>query len=756
MTVAQPAPSDRHGFIAEESIPLRILVQLIVFIGIAAVDEVASTDNSLWAIPLSAVGASWGWYARHKRNVVVKFCVAIAMIAMLVVFLNDLITQVEETRLLLARLLIQLQVLHSFDLPRRKDLGYSVVIGFILISLGATLSQTMTYALWLMGFLLLAIPFLILDHRSRLGVVTQSMRPKQLGINPLPLAGLLAMVLVLGLTIFALLPRMSGFQLRNFPVSVNLNVQRQTAQGGIITRSPTANGNSNTIGADGTATGDGSGQVAESGEGELPPLFGTEIDATTNGKQDIKPALVMRVRSQAQLFWRVMAYDEFTGRGWRISRNAPEQIRTIKRPSWSLEFYLPPDPNFTINPNNLREVIQTYTIVTDNFPNLVPAASIPYRLFFPSEEMDIDLEWNLRSPGVLPKNLTYTVISAVPVRDRSQLIRTPRSYAPAVEKYYLQLPADFADLQPQLQQAIRELQGDRQFSNVYDQAEFLAEALKARYVIKDVSIGEGKDVVSEFLTQGGGQPTHFVSALAVMLRSLGIPTRYAVGFNSGKFNVFTGYYEVQNTDAQSLVEVYFPNYGWLAFDPVPGNPTFPSSVEDDRTFGVLQSFWQWLASILPAPIAQFFSAMGKAIAVAIAWLINLLVSWGWAGVIFGVVIVFGVLLTLWALWQGWLWLRDQLYLRGLHPAERAYAHMLRFFAEQGMPKSPQQTPEEYARAIESKLSPEQLSAMRQITQAYQDWHYGDRTLNLAALKALLQKLTRWRIRRQQRLQVEQG
>jgi len=751
MTIANATDpvAERHsnGLMAEESIPLRVLVQLIVFIGIAAVDEVASTNNSFWAIPLSAVGAGWGWYARHKRNVVVKFCVAITMIAMLVVFLSDLITQAEETRLLLARLLIQLQVLHSFDLPRRKDLGYSVVIGFILISLGATLSQTMTYAFWLMGFLLLAIPFLILDHRSRLGIVTRGIRPKQLGINPLPLVGLLAMVLVLGLTIFALLPRVGGFQLRNFPVSVNLNVRRETPQGGIITRTQNTNGNTNTIGTGGTGTGDGTSQVEEESEGELPPLFSTEIDATSTGEQDIKPALVMRVRSQAQLFWRVMAYDEFTGRGWRISRNAPEQIRTVKRPSWSFEFFLPPDPNFTVNPNHLREVIQTYTIVTDNFPNLVPAASVPFRLFFPSEEMDIDWEWNLRSPGVLPKNLTYTVISAVPIRDRSLLIKTPRTYAPPVEKYYLQLPDNFKSLQPQLQQAIRELQGDRQFSNVYDQAEFLTEALKARYEIKDISIAEGEDVVSQFLLEGGGQPTHFVSALAVMLRSLGIPTRYAVGFNSGKFNVFTGYYEVQNTDAQSLVEVYFPSYGWIAFDPVPGNPTFPSSVENDRTFGVLQSFWQWLLSILPAPIAQLFTAIGKTITAVIAWLINLLVSWGWAGVILGVAIVFGILLTFWAIWQGWLWLKDQLYLRGLHPAERVYAHMLRFFAERGMPKSPQQTPQEYVIALQTKLSPEQLAAMRQITQAYQDWRYGDRTLNLSSLKALLQTLTRWRIPR---------
>jgi transglutaminase-like putative cysteine protease len=747
MTSATPYRSDSTP---EESIPLRILVQLIVFWGIAAVDEVAGTDNSVWAIPLSAVGAGWGWYARHRRNILVKFCVAIAMIAMLVVFLNDLITQAEETRLLLARLLIQLQVLHSFDLPRRKDLGYSVVIGFILISLGATLSQTMTYALWLMGFLLLAIPFLILDHRSRLGVVTRSINPKQWGINPLPLAGLLVMVMVLGLTIFALLPRVGGFQLRNFPVSVNLRVPRETARGAIITRGQNPEGRNNTVTTEGTGTGTGARALEQEEEEGLPPLFGAEIDTTSTAGQDIKPKLVMRVRSQAQLFWKVMAYDEFTGRGWRISRNAPEQIRTLRRPSWSFEFFLPPDPSFTLNPHHLREVIQTYTIVTEDFPNLVPAATIPYRLFFPSEEMDIDLEWNLRSPGLLPKNLTYTVISLVPVRNRSLLVRTPPTYPPAIEKQYLQLPK-YPKLQAQLQQAAAELQGDRQFSSVYEQVEFLTEALKRRYALKEISISEQEDVVSAFLSQGGGQPAHFVTVLTVLLRSLGIPARYAVGFNSGKFNVFTGYYEVQNTDAQSLVEVYFPNYGWLAFDPVPGNPTFPSSVEEDRTFGVWQSFWQWLMSLLPAPVAQFFHALGKAIFSAITGLINLLVAWGWAGIILGITMVFGILLTLWALWQGWLWLRDQLYLRGLHPAERVYAQMLRFFAEQGMPKSPQQTPAEYALALESQLPPEQFSAMRQITQAYQDWHYGDRPANLASLTALLHKLTRWRIPRQKRI-----
>ncbi|MCA6471918.1 MAG: transglutaminase, partial [Chitinophagaceae bacterium] len=101
----------------EDSIPLRVLVQIFVFISIGAMDSVSSSGNSAWAIPLSAIAGVWAWYARRKRNVIVKLFIAIAMIAMLVVFLRDLVRNTDETRLLLARLLIQLQVLHSFDLP---------------------------------------------------------------------------------------------------------------------------------------------------------------------------------------------------------------------------------------------------------------------------------------------------------------------------------------------------------------------------------------------------------------------------------------------------------------------------------------------------------------------------------------------------------------------------------------------------------------------------------------------------------------
>ena len=63
---------------------------------------------------------------------------------------------------------------------------------------------------------------------------------------------------------------------------------------------------------------------------------------------------------------------------------------------------------------------------------------------------------------------------------------------------------------------------------------------------------------------------HFVSAMVILLRELGIPARLVSGFGSGDYNPITGYYEVRANDAHAWAEVYFPEYGWLPFDPTPG------------------------------------------------------------------------------------------------------------------------------------------------------------------------------------------
>ena len=69
-----------------------------------------------------------------------------------------------------------------------------------------------------------------------------------------------------------------------------------------------------------------------------------------------------------------------------------------------------------------------------------------------------------------------------------------------------------------------------------------------------------------------GYCQHFAGAMAVMLRFLGIPSRVAVGFTSGTYG--GGAWKITDHDAHAWVEVWFPNHGWVPFDPTPGRGTF--------------------------------------------------------------------------------------------------------------------------------------------------------------------------------------
>ncbi len=69
-----------------------------------------------------------------------------------------------------------------------------------------------------------------------------------------------------------------------------------------------------------------------------------------------------------------------------------------------------------------------------------------------------------------------------------------------------------------------------------------------------------------------GHCEYFASAMAVMLRTLRIPSRVVNGFRTGEFNDVTSQYLVRASNAHSWVEAYFPGYGWISFDPTPAAP----------------------------------------------------------------------------------------------------------------------------------------------------------------------------------------
>ncbi|NJR65611.1 MAG: DUF3488 domain-containing protein [Leptolyngbyaceae cyanobacterium CRU_2_3] len=714
---------------------MRILVQSLVTVGIIATD-VAAADSvnfqgiSLWAVPLSFVGATWSAYRRRYRNIAAKFCIAIGMLIALAFFFMRLWTERNDTRLALALLLIHLQVLHSFDLPRRKDLGYSAVIGLILLGVAATLSQTLAFAPLLLLFLAIALPALILDYRSRLGLVSQSFTKIGLDLAPKRLGAVLLVTLSLGLTIFTLLPRMPGYQLRSFPVSSPIKLTEQFNSSTIINPGYVQDGQSGA----GTATGSNK----DNGPGTVDDEFYYGFNSTVNQnlRGTMKPKVVMRVRSQAPGFWRVLAFDRYTGQGWNISRNDESQVQTLQRPDWSFRFYLPS----SVTLSKTRDIIQSYTLVA-NLPNLIPAMFEAKELYFPTQQAAIDAEGGLRSPVPLSEGLTYTVISAVPYRDRTLWRQSSTAYPPYIRDYYLQLPEKIS---PRIRQQTEQLlaTSPKPLTTPSETALYLAQALKQRYrVALDLPFfSEDEDLVEAFLFKyAGGYPDHFATALTVMLRSVGIPSRLVMGFGSGEFNPFTGYYVVKNTDAYAMTEVYFHKYGWFALDAIPGHELMPPSIEESQTFGVIRQFWNWLAGWLPSPLTgllnRVFEWMGTVLGELIAYFTQ-----GWMGLLAGLGALTGLGFLGWLSWSGWQTWCYRRWLSKLPPIESVYQQMLRWLETQGFRKSAYLTPLEYARACSDRYPPAIARAIAEISQAYVTWRYGGQLPDLSHLKQRLKTM----------------
>lgn len=757
ITPLLPQP-DRPRVVSEDSIALRILAQAMVVVGIvatmlAAADVAEPIVSGYWAIPLSIAGSFWSYRQRRKRNIAFKFLIAIGMLIALANFLGNLIGQTNDTRLILADLLIQLQALHCFDLPRRKDLGYSIVIGLILLGVAANLSQTLTFGPFVIVFLAIALPVLVLDYRSRLGLRPEAKRRSNTSLSlvtqlaPRRLGLILLVAIALGLSIFAALPRLPGYQLRTFPVSAPIDVPGQFDNQ--LVRNPGYSDGDNQA-DDEEGEGDNPGDIVggdgspTEGPGELDTTqyygFNTKINQNLRG--ELRSEIVMRVRSQAEGFWRVMAFDHYTGQGWEISRN--DDTRTLKRSPFSYRFLIPRYAPVLRH----REVVQTYTIIAEQLPNLLPAMTQPKEVYFPTRELGIDLEGGIRAPVELTDGITYTVVSDVPYRDRTLLNQTSTEYPRAITSLYLDVPDTIVDRVRQHTEALL-ARSPQPITTPYEKALYLAQALKQQYSLQgDIPfLEDDQDLVETFLFENeGGYPDHFSTTLTIMLRSIGIPSRLVVGFGPGEFNLFTGLYIVRNTDAYAMAEVFFPRYGWFAFDPIPGHELIPPSLEESYAFSTLKKIWLWVAGWLPSPLRGFLSSLflwvTGGLTTVLGWVFGLF-SQDIVGWIFGLIVLIALGFGAWLGWFFWQALRYRHYLTRLHPMERLYQQMLRCLQQQGLPKRPAQTPLEYAQQWNDRCPEDIARAIFTLALAYVSWRYGNQQPNLPLLQLDLQQIQQY-------------
>ncbi|KKK81224.1 hypothetical protein LCGC14_2815630, partial [marine sediment metagenome] len=170
----------------------------------------------------------------------------------------------------------------------------------------------------------------------------------------------------------------------------------------------------------------------------------------------------------------------------------------------------------------------------------------------------------------LQKGESYTVLGFVRDIPPDELRTASTFYPDLISSTYLQLP----DMPERVSQLARDVAGAEPAP--YDRAKAVESYLR-RYSV-DYAIPDtppGRDTVDYFLFEAKrGYFDYHASAMVVMLRSIGVPSRLAVGFviDEQDFDRDSGSYVVQSRDAYAWVEVYFPGHGWVEFNPSPDRP----------------------------------------------------------------------------------------------------------------------------------------------------------------------------------------
>jgi hypothetical protein len=303
------------------------------------------------------------------------------------------------------------------------------------------------------------------------------------------------------------------------------------------------------------------------------------------------------------------------------------------------------------------------------------------------------------------------------------------NYPLDVQLEYLQLP----QLDPRIAQLAQSITGKS--GNNFDRADAIEKYLLTHFAYTlQLSRTAPDDPISEFLfTRKSGHCEYFAASMAVMLRDLGIPSRVVNGFRAEEFNDLTSQYVIRDSDAHAWVEAYFPGYGWVSFDPTPGGPAQPHTTWARMMLYVdaMQTFWrervieynvtqqvQLGAQAITSSRTSFFQMrrwMRRRYAALLvrarhtqAGLGDSAVRWIAMAALFAM--AFLLLFKGPSLWRAFM----RLQLAG-HPekapraaAELWYERMVQSLARKGWRKLPTQTPDEFARRIESEVVREQV------------------------------------------------
>jgi hypothetical protein len=322
------------------------------------------------------------------------------------------------------------------------------------------------------------------------------------------------------------------------------------------------------------------------------------------------------------------------------------------------------------------------------------------------------------SPDTLSVGDDYTVTSSISTATASELRTAGTNYPGWVTDTYLQtsdtLPARVSELAQEITKNI---------FNPYDKAKAIEAYLHQIPYDQDIPAPDfDADGVDHFLfIVGRGYSDYFGSAMAVLLREADVPARMVAGYAPREFDSETGGYIVRESDSHGWAEAYFPNFGWVEFEPTPGR-TLPSYTETSRSdvaptaedeFDELLDEDEFLEDEdfqpfgLPPEIEDSFSVDGRII----------------AGIMGSVFIV-------WLVWYSY----RRLFVTVTAPAV-IFERMCWLGTLAGLPYQKNQTPAEYARRL-AEVFPNASSDLRILGNAHAVTRFSRREISSSAAEQL--------------------